>query len=182
MCNRRTPPLATDDDDHDTKNSGTTSPTFYVSALGPYDPPGKSLRGSPSERPRLRISRGDFSETAYGLRAGSVLCRTSKIGISLGYCLCGHPTRPLRKMRTRRHSPSAGEAAISGGRPSIPALVAAGPPAAPPSQYLPNGEKLIVGDRRWRPPSARGAGWSDRFNTTTNWARGRAQNQPRMGP
>ena len=41
MCSRRTS-LATDDNDHDTKNSGTTSPTFYVSALDPYASPGKS--------------------------------------------------------------------------------------------------------------------------------------------
>ena len=95
--------------------------------------------------------------------------------------LRGHPTQPSIKMRTRRRFPSAGEASISGGRSLIPALVAAGPPAAPPSQYQPNGEKLIAGDRRWRPPSARGAGWSDRFDSTTNRARGRAQNPVKKG-
>ena len=95
--------------------------------------------------------------------------------------LRGHPTQPSVKMRARRRSPSADEVAISGGRPSIPALVAAGPPAAPPSQYLPNEEKLIAGDRRCRPPSARGATWSDHFDSTTNRAWGRAQNPVKKG-
>jgi hypothetical protein len=62
------------------------------------------------------------------------------------------------KMRTRRRLSPAGEASISGGRSSIPALVAAGPPVAPPSQIRRKVERIDCGGRLIATPHSQGGG------------------------